>query len=377
MPLTCSDADWWGSFDIPLIWSKCGAKNLLITGFYRSPLKGGSDSISLLEEARCCNSIPGYSGQNGQCKEASWWSSFDKFMFLLLIFLYLQPFVHGYDFCFDGSNEGYRLNAEPIEIIHAESGPECAMKCAAKNGCRSVNFKKQRSCEEIQNCQLLTEVYSEKSPEQLTEDEEYDYYILVDCNGKPLDPTPANSTTPQQSTTCSHVDWSQSVDSMGWSKCGEENLFITGLYRGPPNSDSDPITLLEKAKCCKAIPKASCKACSGQNSQCQIADWWSSFDTNNKSSVCPVGYFLNGLYRNADGDDVLHELHRIEQGYCCKPNNHPNRYGLCYDEDVGTSFNQEGWSNCSKAGYYITGLYRGYGDNWLNNIDKFRCCQTA
>ena len=63
-------------------------------------------------------------------------------------------------------------------------------------------------------------------------------------------------------------------------------------------------------------------------------------------------------------------------GHCCKPSNYPDSYGLCYDEDVGESFEREGWTNCSKLGYYITGFYRGYG-HWLKNIDKFRCCQMA
>ena len=36
----------------------------------------------------------------------------------------------------------------------------------------------------------------------------------------------------------------------------------------------------------------------------------------------------------------------------------------------------KGWTNCSKLGYYITGIYRGSGD-WLKNIDKFRCCNMA
>ena len=93
--------------------------------------------------------------------------------------------------------------------------------------------------------------------------------------------------------------------------------------------------------------------------------------SNNKWNLCPIGYFLNGLGRSKDNF-----LHNIEYGHCCKPSNHPNKYGSCYDEDVGKSFDQEGWSICSKAGYYyITGLYRGSGNNWLNNIDKFRCCE--
>ena len=69
-------------------------------------------------------------------------------------------------------------------------------------------------------------------------------------------------------------------------------------------------------------------------------------------------------------------MHNIERGHCCKPSNHPDGYGSCYTEDVGESFEREGWTNCSKLGYYITGVYRGSGD-WLKNIDKFRCCQMS
>ena len=93
---------------------------------------------------------------------------------------------------------------------------------------------------------------------------------------------------------------------------------------------------------------------------------FSQFSTrNDKWSVCAVGYFLNGLYKN----DV-HYLNNIRWARCCKPRNHPDGYGSCYTEDVGESFEREGWTNCSKLGYYITGVYRGSG-NWLKNIDKF------
>ena len=84
-----------------------------------------------------------------------------------------------------------------------------------------------------------------------------------------------------------------------------------------------------------------------------------------------MGYFLNGL----NISDV-HYLSNIENSHCCKPSNHPVGYGSCYTEDVGESFERQGWTNCSKLGYYITGVYRGSG-NWLKNIDKFRCCQMA
>ncbi|XP_028403349.1 uncharacterized protein LOC114526052 [Dendronephthya gigantea] len=235
---------------------------------------------------------------------------------------------------------GYRLSVDPMEIIHAKSGAECAMKCAAKNGCRSVNFKKPRSCEEMENCELLTKVDSETPPRRVTANKEYDYYRLLDCNGNELDPTTSSSATQQQSTTlskmteakssipqptmtsftCSNADWWQSFDSKGLSKCGAENLFIAGFYRSPPYLFHDPILLLEEAKCCKAIT-----AYSGQSSQCETANWLSSLGENDKWSKCPVGYFLNGLHR--EGGKKLSD---INKGYCCKPANHPNKYGSCY-----------------------------------------------
>ena len=77
-------------------------------------------------------------------------------------------------------------------------------------------------------------------------------------------------------------------------------------------------------------------------------------------------YFLNGL-EIPEGKN----LHHIEEGHCCKPRSHPDGYGLCYDE--GESFEREGWTNCSKLGYCITGVCRGSGD-WLKIS---RCCQMV
>ena len=72
IPPKCSIGNWTESFE-DKGWSKCGEKNLLITGFYRSsPGSNGIDSINLLEEARCCRPIPAYSCQRGLCKEADW-----------------------------------------------------------------------------------------------------------------------------------------------------------------------------------------------------------------------------------------------------------------------------------------------------------------
>ena len=52
-------------------------------------------------------------------------------------------------------------------------------------------------------------------------------------------------------------------------------------------------------------------------------------------------------------------LSNIGHARCCKPTNHPAGYGSCYTEDFGELFEREGWTNCSKLGYYITGVYLG------------------
>ncbi|CAB4018787.1 neurogenic locus Notch -like [Paramuricea clavata] len=166
--------------------------------------------------------------------------------------------------------------------------------------------------------------------------------------------------------TCSDANWWKSFDAKGWSNCDRDNLFITGFNRSPPKKNNkDPIYLLEEAKCCSAIPLLSSKG-----GECLAANWWSTLDKKNEWSLCPSGYFLNGLYRNS-GD----KLHKIEEGRCCKPKTHPNWYGQCYDENVGIAFDKQGWSKCSKTGHYITGVHRDSGTDWLHNIDKFRCCQ--
>jgi hypothetical protein len=59
------------------------------------------------------------------------------------------------------------------------------------------------------------------------------------------------------------------------------------------------------------------------------------FNRPNSWSVCPAGYFLNGLYRTAGQN-----LHNIEQGKCCKPVNHPKRYEQCYDENIIRKFDK-------------------------------------
>ena len=88
-------------------------------------------------------------------------------------------------------------------------------------------------------------------------------------------------------------------------------------------------------------------------------------------ALCPTGYYLNGLRLQRDYPAFLSH---INHGQCCRPQNHPNSYEDCYDEDVSSSFNTRGWSECRRAGYYMTGFYKS-DCNDLNCIDKFRCCK--
>ena len=86
---------------------------------------------------------------------------------------------------------------------------------------------------------------------------------------------------------CLVSDWIDSFKRPGWSKCAGKNLFITGLYRvNPPDNTSDPIPLLEQARCC-SIPEFS-----DQDGTCKNADWRNSlnkcvFITHRSFHRCP------------------------------------------------------------------------------------------
>ena len=89
-------------------------------------------------------------------------------------------------------------------------------------------------------------------------------------------------------------------------------------------------------------------------------------------AVCSAGYYLNGF--RLKGRRPPKFLSDIEEGKCCRPRNHPHSYEDCYDADVSSSFDTGGWSECQRAGYYMTGFYKS-NCNDLNCIDKFRCCK--
>ena len=74
---------------------------------------------------------------------------------------------------------------------------------------------------------------------------------------------------------CSVADWIESFNKSGLSKCGGNNLFITGFYRlNPLDNTSDPISSLERAICCNSTPEFS-----DQDGTCKTVYWRDSLDT--------------------------------------------------------------------------------------------------
>ena len=90
----------------------------------------------------------------------------------------------------------------------------------------------------------------------------------------------------------------------------------------------------------------------------------------NTWALCPSGFYLEGIYIS----DSSPKLYHIEEAKCCHPQNHPDSYDGCYDEDVTISFDHKGWSQCKQDGYYMAGFYKS-SCNELYCIEKFRCCK--
>merc|ERR1711865_1284511 len=91
-------------------------------------------------------------------------------------------------------------------------------------------------------------------------------------------------------------------------------------------------------------------------------------------SVCPVGTFMNKLYRVGSEyyADTTADLVRAE---CCKPREEPDTYGECVDENIVGKFDGYGSVKCPTS-YFMTGMHQtGAGD--LSSIDQLRCCQLS
>ena len=76
------------------------------------------------------------------------------------------------------SVSGKRLDTTVLRHLNALSEFDCAAHCYNNSCCRSANFKKIRSKDGRENCELLHAVEAEE-PENLQENETYDYLTMV------------------------------------------------------------------------------------------------------------------------------------------------------------------------------------------------------
>ncbi|CAB3993826.1 Hypothetical predicted protein [Paramuricea clavata] len=99
--------------------------------------------------------------------------------------------------------KGYRLDTTVIKYVHAKSGVDCILQCMLQDkSCRSANFRKTPTSGGKQNCELLKTVDSEEPPGKLENDQNFDYYKLLQPERKPEDAV-SSSTCPQVAETIS------------------------------------------------------------------------------------------------------------------------------------------------------------------------------
>jgi hypothetical protein len=105
--------------------------------------------------------------------------------------------------------------------------------------------------------------------------------------------------------------------------------------------------------------------------ECQEVEW----DLAGLGWVtCPAGHFLEGLYRTGSRYMRGEGVQQIHRASCCRPQEAPQEWGDCTDEDL---FRRSGLSECSfRSGHLkaVTGLHRGSLSTRLDDLDKIRCC---
>ena len=89
---------------------------------------------------------------------------------------------------------------------------------------------------------------------------------------------------------CETANWWLSFDKEGWSKCANDNLFITGFYRSA-KSGSDGIYHLEKARCCGSSARYQ-----GESRKCVEANWWTILDRYVSYSIGSVCLFRTHMH---------------------------------------------------------------------------------
>ncbi|XP_078363428.1 uncharacterized protein LOC144647504 [Oculina patagonica] len=334
----CDKADWVTSLD-RAGWSVCPKRNTYLRGLYRSERASGDDRVGRIENGRCCPaSEPAYANQPATCSNAQWWSTLDGNNVWALC-------PGGYFLNGLRKSDGENLyNIEEGQCCRPQNRPENSYDdCYDEDVTISFDNKGWSECQRAGY--YMTGIYK-SSCEELYCIEKFKCCLIK--------------------SECNQADWVASLDRQGWSVCPKSNTYLKGLYRSDRKSGDERVGRIEYGRCCHASEPAYAK----QPATCTNAQWWSTFDGNHVWALCPYGYFLNGLYKSGG-----EKLYNIEEGQCCRPLNQPeDGYDGCYDEDVTTSFDNRGWSECQRAGYYMTGIYKSSCEE-LYCIEKFKCCR--
>ncbi|XP_028401393.1 fibropellin-1-like isoform X2 [Dendronephthya gigantea] len=420
-PNYCKNANWWHSFD-KKGWSTCNNNKLFITGFYRNKLDNwDKDQIYRLEEARCCSSNSLYLTQSSECTDANWWASLDKPSTwslcpkgYFLNGLYrtsgnnlhnieegrcCKPVTHPKDYghCYNeyirhefdkrgwtscmktgyyvvgvyrDHNKDWLHDIDYLRCCKMSTDVDHCAKNPCRNGGRCVDKAHSYQCVcktgfNGVNCETNIDDCAKKPCRNggRCVDKVNSYQCVCKSGYSGVNCDIIVTVKPNY---CKNANWWHSFDRKGWSTCNNNKLFITGFYRNKlDNWDKDQIYRLEEAQCC-----SSNSLYLTQSSVCTDANWWASLDKRSTWSLCPEGYFLNGLYRTSGNN-----LHNIEEGRCCKPVNHPKNYENCYNEYIRHKFDKQGWTKCMKTGYYVVGVYRDHNKDWLHDIDYLKCCK--
>lgn len=166
---------------------------------------------------------------------------------------------------------------------------------------------------------------------------------------------------------CDQADWSVSLDRATWSTCPNSMTYLRGMWRNDRHPGDERVGRIEYGRCCRATEPTYVH----KPSTCSNANWLHTLDKNHVWALCPNGYYMQGMRLGAAPPAYLPD---IDEAKCCHPQGHPNSYEHCYDQDVTDSFDDEGWSECQQAGYYMTGFYKS-DCNDIDCIEKFRCCK--
>ncbi|XP_059158489.1 uncharacterized protein LOC131942620 [Physella acuta] len=162
------------------------------------------------------------------------------------------------------------------------------------------------------------------------------------------------------SSDCLRLNWGSISAKPGLSECNRTSDYLSGLCRSNDVKLNEYIDNLEHVQCCSKLEQW--KEGGDYVSWPAPGNAWS-------WALCPVGYFITGLYRINDHPN----LSSLGAGRCHKPQNHPASYGYCYDKLIRYCNQQPGCCKCDDE-FYLVGLYR-CGEQHC--VEKVRCCTMA